>query len=168
MGEGRVEKSAENQFFSAKYRFWWSKQFKFLVLIYFPKFPGSLCCGLTLRLHRDPQWLLLLGASNITTLEPFQNPRHFLGCACVLSCFSRVWLYATLWAVTCQAPLSMEYSRQEYWGGLPISYSRESSHSWPRDQIHMSSFSCTGRWILYLCAPWEAPYMHIYSCCCLF
>ena len=122
MGEGRVEKSAENQFFSAKYRFWWSKQFKFLVLIYFPKFLGSLCCGLTLRLHRDPQWLLLLGASNITTLEPFQNPRHFLGCACVLSCFSRVWLYATLWAVTCQAPLSMDYSRQEYWGGLPISF----------------------------------------------
>ena len=34
---------------------------------------------------------------------------------CMLSCFSRVWLFATLWAVDHQAPLSMEFSRQEYW-----------------------------------------------------
>ena len=26
---------------------------------------------------------------------------------------------ATLWTVACQAPLSMEFSRQEYWNGLP-------------------------------------------------
>ena len=39
-------------------------------------------------------------------------------CACVLSHFSRVWLFATLWAVACQAPLSMGFSRQEYWSGL--------------------------------------------------
>ena len=25
----------------------------------------------------------------------------------------------TLWTVACQAPLSMEFSRQEYWSGLP-------------------------------------------------
>ena len=24
------------------------------------------------------------------------------------------------WTVVCQAPLSMEFSRQEYWGGLPF------------------------------------------------
>ena len=28
---------------------------------------------------------------------------------------------ATLWAVACQAPLSMGFSRQEYWSGLPFS-----------------------------------------------
>ena len=38
---------------------------------------------------------------------------------CALSCFSRVWLYATPWTVTCQAPPSMGLSRQEYWSGLP-------------------------------------------------
>ena len=27
---------------------------------------------------------------------------------------------ATLWVVACQAPLSMEFSRQEYWSGLPF------------------------------------------------
>ena len=32
---------------------------------------------------------------------------------------SRVWLFATLWTVT-QAPLSVEFSRQEYWSGLPF------------------------------------------------
>ena len=37
---------------------------------------------------------------------------------CVLSCFSRVQLFATLWAIAHQAPLSLEFSRQEYWYGL--------------------------------------------------
>ena len=35
-----------------------------------------------------------------------------------LICVS-VWLFDTLWTVTCQAPLSMESSRQEYWNGSP-------------------------------------------------
>ena len=38
---------------------------------------------------------------------------------CVLSHFSHVWLFAILWTVACQAPLSMEFSRQEYWSALP-------------------------------------------------
>ena len=29
-------------------------------------------------------------------------------------CFSRIWLFATLWIVDCQAPLSMGFSSQEY------------------------------------------------------
>ena len=36
----------------------------------------------------------------------------------MLSCLSHVRLFATLWIVACQAPPSMEFSRQEYWGGL--------------------------------------------------
>ena len=35
--------------------------------------------------------------------------------------WSRVRLFATLWAVAHQAPLSMGFSRQEYWSGLPFS-----------------------------------------------
>ena len=38
---------------------------------------------------------------------------------CVLSRFSHVWLCVTLRAVTCQAPLSMGFSRQECWNELP-------------------------------------------------
>ena len=33
---------------------------------------------------------------------------------------SRVRLFRTPWTVACQAPLSMEFSRQEYWSGLPF------------------------------------------------
>ena len=33
---------------------------------------------------------------------------------------SRVWLFVTPWIVARQASLSMEFSRQEYWGGLPF------------------------------------------------
>ena len=37
---------------------------------------------------------------------------------CVLSCFSRVWLFAILRTVAHQAPLSMGFPRQEYQSGL--------------------------------------------------
>ena len=37
-------------------------------------------------------------------------------CVQSLSC---VQLFVTLWTVIHQAPLSMKFSRQEYWSGLP-------------------------------------------------
>ena len=48
----------------------------------------------------------------------------------VFKCYSIKWvkslscvrLYATPWTVAHQAPLSMEFSRQEYWSGLPFPY----------------------------------------------
>ena len=41
------------------------------------------------------------------------------GCV-VLSCFSRVRLFATAWTVARQAPLSIGFSRQEHCSGLPF------------------------------------------------
>ena len=38
---------------------------------------------------------------------------------CVLSRFSCVQLFSTLWTVARQDPLSMGFSKQEYWSGLP-------------------------------------------------
>ena len=38
---------------------------------------------------------------------------------CTLSHFSSVWLFAILWTVAHQAPLSSGFSRQEYWSRLP-------------------------------------------------
>ena len=40
-------------------------------------------------------------------------------CVCELSHLSHVQLFATLWTVAHQAPLSMEFSRQENWSVLP-------------------------------------------------
>ena len=37
----------------------------------------------------------------------------------MLSLFSRVELFAVLWTVARQAPLSMGFSKQEHWSGLP-------------------------------------------------
>ena len=37
----------------------------------------------------------------------------------MLSCFSRVPLCATLWTTARQAPMSMRFSKQEDYSGLP-------------------------------------------------
>ena len=39
---------------------------------------------------------------------------------CLLSCFNRIQLFLTLWTVVHHVPLSMGFSRQEYWSGLPF------------------------------------------------
>ena len=46
----------------------------------------------------------------------------------LLSCFSRVQLFATPWTAAHQAPPSMGFSRQEYWSGLPFPSPRDLSH----------------------------------------
>ena len=45
--------------------------------------------------------------------------RDHMACVCMLTCFSHVQLFATLWTVACQDPLSLGFSRQKYWSGLP-------------------------------------------------
>ena len=38
----------------------------------------------------------------------------------MLSHFNHDQLFVTLWTIACQAPLSMGFSRQRYWSGLPF------------------------------------------------
>ena len=38
----------------------------------------------------------------------------------MLSCFSHVQLFVTLWTIVHQGPPSMGFSRQAYWSGLPF------------------------------------------------
>ena len=54
---------------------------------------------------------------------------------CMLSCFSPVRLFATPWTVALQAPLSMGFSRQEYWNGL----SRSSPRNLPNTRTEPTS-----------------------------
>ena len=56
--------------------------------------------------------LILQSRKRLTDLENMYVP-------CVPSCFSPVRLFATPWTVTHQAPLSIGFSRQEPWSGLP-------------------------------------------------
>ena len=49
-------------------------------------------------------------------------------CVCVCVCvqsFGPVQLFATPWTVAHQAPLAMEFFRQEYWSGLPVPSPRD-------------------------------------------
>ena len=39
---------------------------------------------------------------------------------CAVCVLSHVQLFATLWTVASQAQLSMKFSRQEHWSGLPF------------------------------------------------
>ena len=47
-------------------------------------------------------------------------PDCYLPCILNAQSFSCVQLFATPWTVAHQAPLSMGFSRQEYWSGLPF------------------------------------------------
>ena len=64
----------------------------------------------------------------------------------VLSCFSRVQLFATLWTIAHQASLSVGFSRLGYWSGLPF----PSPGDLPNPEIELMSYiTCIVRWILY-------------------
>ena len=48
----------------------------------------------------------------------FWNSWFIPECTCMLSHFSHVQLFETVWTIACQAPLSMGFSREECWSGL--------------------------------------------------
>ena len=78
-----------------------------------------------------------MGRSSRRSRDPTALP-----CA-VLSC---VQLFVTLRTIACRAPLSTEFSRQEYWSGLPF----PTPGDLPDPGIkHNSCNSCTGKQILY-------------------
>ena len=99
------------------------------------------CDGFTLLYHRNKHsfvnqlhsnkkrksWEALegpLGVSAQRSPASVLNLTDFLPSpvsVCLLSHFSRVRLSETLWTEAHQAPLSMGFSRQEYWSRLPCS-----------------------------------------------
>ena len=76
---------------------------------------------------------------------------------------SRVQLIVTSWTVARQAPLSMEFLRQEYWG-LDCRFLLQGIFL-IQGSTHVSCKSCIGRQILYHYTTWEAhisQFIHIY------
>ena len=60
---------------------------------------------------------------------------------------------AALRAIACQAPVSVEFPRQEYWGGLPF----PTPGDFPDPGIEPESLvSPAMAWILCHCTTWEA------------
>ena len=60
------------------------------------------------------------GDSQESSPAPLFESIHFS--LLVMCALSHVWLLATPWTVSSQVALSMGFSRQEYWGGLPFSW----------------------------------------------
>ena len=82
-------------------------------------------------------------------LFPFLSPRS--NCSNLLMfksvlMLSRVWLFVATWTVVCQAPLSMEFSGQEYWSRLHFLLQGIFS---TQGSICISCISYIDRWILY-------------------
>ena len=77
--------------------------------------------------------------------------------ACMLSCFTCVQPFVTLWTVACQAPLSLGFSRQEYWSGLPC----PPPGDLPNPGIEPASPALAGRFFT-TSTTWEAHIMRIY------
>ena len=64
------------------------------------------------------QQLIYFKSLQICLFRTF-HVNKIISCACMLSCFSCVRPFVTLWSVACQVLLSMGFSRQEHWSGLP-------------------------------------------------
>ena len=77
-------------------------------------------------------------------------------CVCVLNCFSLVQLCNPIDHTARQASLSMEFSRQEYWSGLPC----PSPGDFPDPGIESTSltFPALAGGFFTTRATWEAPF----------
>ena len=102
---------------------------------------GSLICRIDAsrrkkKAHPQPSDLFRAGLDTPLRLQGHVQVSHvqkststpiqlFLSCTMyVLSHFSHIQLFATLWTVALQAPLSMRFSRQEYWVGRHFLFQR--------------------------------------------
>ena len=81
-------------------------------------------------------------------------------CALLLS---HVWLFGTPWTVARQAPLSVEFSWQEKWSGLPF-YSpgvESTSPASPASQVMLHCQEAHSSWLW--CVPLSLPPRSLYS-----
>ena len=85
-------------------------------------------------------------------------------CCAVLHLFSQVWLFSTLWTVARQAPLSMGFSRQEYWSGLPGPYPGDFTNPGiePMCPAFPALQAIAGRFFTHW-ATWEGPIAYLTS-----
>ena len=86
---------------------------------------------------------------------------EFSPSACMLSHFSHVWLFVTLWSVACQASLSMGFSRHGYWSGLPCPPSGDLPAS--GINLRLLSPALAGRFFI-TSTTWASVYKYLFEC----
>ena len=87
----------------------------------------SLATGLVARIHSfHCRSLTSISSQQLKTCfkslqaEATRDQFHSAKLVCMLAkSFSPLWLFATRWTIARQAPLSLGFSRQKYWSGLP-------------------------------------------------
>ena len=88
------------------------------LIFYFSFFPKNLLSSICW----DTVWLRLMYSKRFISRIPGGREKEYSQIhwrQLVLSLFSHVQLFATPWTAAHQVPLSMGFSRQEYWSGLP-------------------------------------------------
>ena len=80
----------------------------------------------------------------------------------MLSLFSHVRLYATLGTVASKAPLSMRFSRQEYWSGITLLQGNLPNPG--MEPVSLTSPALAGRFFT-TSATWEAPNLPSHPVC---
>ena len=71
-------------------------------------------------MNYNPPGSSVLGTSQAIILKWVAIYLCVCVCVCVCVCARRVRLFATPQTLALQAPLSMGFSRQEYWSELPV------------------------------------------------
>ena len=82
-------------------------------------------CGITLIHPSGMNITVIASRSLFLHLHQPSSELTPLSCTPIVFCIifivlSHIWLGATPWTIACQVPLSMEFSRQEIWSGLPF------------------------------------------------
>ena len=78
----------------------------------------------------------------------------------MLSGFSRVLLFETPWTIVCQAPMSMEFSRQVYWSWLPCPPLGDLHNRGIKPMV-LPSPAGISRCLLWHCATWAAQVVSV-------
>ena len=103
------------------------------------------------KIHCFSNWIMCISRTNWQCVGGSRSP-----CVRVCCYFCHIRLYVTLWTVAHEAPLSMGYSRHEYWSGLP--YPPPGGRSDPGIKpVSFMSLVSSGQFFT-TSTTWEAPY----------
>ena len=111
--------------------------------------------------RHDSTWYLTssIASTSIQTEGVFSFPQGYS--ICWLSCGIHVFGIAAPWTVACQAPLLMEFSRQEYWSGLP--FPSPGDLAYPEIEPSLLESSAVAGGFFTISATWEADMLAFLS-----
>ena len=117
-----------------------------------------------------PKWAAFYELANQEIFTRIKNKNFKTVCSVTSVVSDSLQLFATLWSVAHQAPLSTGFSRQENWSGLsfpsPSVFLTQGLNSCQSSTLSSNSCHppCVGRWILFHWMGWEALKLSYKKC----